>query len=350
MYICNMDKRDYYTILGVERNASKSEIKKAYRKIAKKYHPDKNPDNKEAEAKFKEAAEAYEVLSDSKKRKMYDQYGHSGNKGGNFSGGMSFEDIMSMFGFDSFNNKSTKKQSRGKPALVLLELTLEEVFNGVNKIISYERLGKCKTCNGSGGKKKSTCGKCRGDGYIKKKVQTPMGVMVSTSSCDKCNGDGYNVEEECLTCKGHGTVKERVQKEFSIPRGLSNSDRIILDDNGGHYVKNGSHGPLMADVRVKKHPLFERLGFNLKYTTKIAYHTLVLGGDLEIPTIDGGKIRIKVPPHSNSGRVLSVKGKGIYVFNKSHRGDLLVKLLIDIPKEISEEERKILKQLENLKK
>jgi len=342
-----MDKRDYYEVLDVSKNATDKEIKKAYRKLALQYHPDKNPDNPEAEEKFKEVAEAYAVLSDSDKRVSYDQYGHNGS-GGYGHEGMTMDEVFKHFE-NMFGGQRKQRVPKGSPITIKFQLPLEEMFTGSKKTIKYKRIGQCKTCSGTGGEDSSDCKKCEGRGYMAKVMQTPMGMMQTTTTCSDCQGDGRIVKEPCKVCKGIGTQHEDVELTIEIPMGLSDRDAFVVSNNGGHYVKNGIHGELVVAVLEKQHDIFERFGNDLKYNAKVPYYLLALGGELEVPTIEGTKIKVNVRPNSQSESVLSASGMGMTIFNAGHRGNMLIKLHIEVPTEISDEERKILEDLKNLK-
>lgn len=345
-----MNKRDYYEVLGVSKNASDKDIKKAYRKLALKYHPDKNPNDKEAEEKFKEAAEAYDVLSNKEKRKSYDQYGHKGMGASGFDHqGMSMDEIFRHFE-SMFGGGRQHRTIRGADVTIKIDLSLEDMFKGVEREVKYARQGKCPTCSGSGGEEKEKCSKCQGKGYMHQKVNTPMGVMQSTTACDKCHGEGHIIKEPCKTCKGSGIQKENISLTIQLPRGLEDRDAFIAKDNGGHYAKGGVHGRLVIAVFQKEHDYYTRVGNDLRYEAKVPYHLLALGGEVEVPTIEGGKIKLQVKPHTQSHTVVSAAGKGMTILNRPERGNMLVKLLVQIPNEISDEERELLEKLKNLEK
>lgn len=344
-----MDKRDYYEVLGVSKDASEKDIKKAYRKLALKYHPDKNSDDADAADKFREAAEAYEVLSNPEKRLKYDQYGHGGAGGFGFEG-MTMEDIFKNFENIFGGGARQNKVQKGQPVTIKFELTLEELFHGLDTDVQYTRLGKCKTCDGTGGEERHQCNNCEGRGYSERIVNTPMGKMRTTSTCPNCSGDGYITKKPCDTCHGSGTRHETVNMTLGIPKGLSHRDAFVVKPDGGNYVKNGIYGELIVAVFQKPHDYYERIGNDLKYEASVPYHTLVLGGDIEVPTIEGTKIKLNVRPYTNSGALLSAAGKGMTVYGMAHRGNMIIRLNVEIPREISDEERKLLEDLKNLKK
>lgn len=339
------DKRDYYEVLGVEKSASDKEIKKAYRKLALKYHPDKNPDDKEAEEKFKECAEAYEVLSNPEKKGHYDRHGFSGPQMG--SGGMSMEDMMAhfneMFGTD-FGQKQSFTVRRGQDLRLNVKLSLEDMFNGVHKKFKYKRMENCEPCNGRGGSGSKLCNTCKGHGMVIQVQQTALGVMQTSMTCPECEGDGNVVETTCETCNGAGLNHDETTFEIDIPYGIKDGDTLVVDEMG-HGVKGGMYGRLLIVISEEKHEEFSRDGHNLRTLIELSYSDLVLGTKLEIGTIEGKKIRVTVPEFSNVGDNLRIKSKGMKAPNSEARGDMFIELAIDMPTEISDEDKELLEKL-----
>ena len=339
--------KDYYGILGVEKNATDSEIKKAYRKLSKKYHPDVNPDGEE---KFKDVAEAYDILSDSNKRANYDRFGSANPRGGNPFGGQSMEDMMREFGFGGGRNPFTKQeQNRGHDLVINVRISLEEVFNGVTKKFKYRRNAPCTTCNGDGGTGKKTCPKCNGSGSVMHIHNTPIGQMRQVVDCDQCSATGVVFDNTCGTCHGNGTINKEEMVEVNIPKGIKDGDAIEYVGMG-HGVKQGTPGRLLVKVFVNKHDDFIRNGDNLKYNLKLSYSQLVLGDKVEVPTIDGGKIRVTVPKFTNIGDNLRVVNKGLFKYNTNVRGDMMIILDIEMPSEISDSEEELIEKLKNIQK
>jgi len=360
-----MSKRDYYEILEVSRDASPEELKKAYRKQAIKYHPDKNPGNKEAEEKFKEAAEAYEVLSDQNKRQRYNQFGHAGmgNNAGFGGGGMNMEDIFSHFGdifgggggdpFSSFfggGGRRGKSVNRGTNLRVKVKLTLEEIANGVEKKIKVNKYIACKTCKGTGAKGGSsynTCGTCRGTGHVSRVTSTFLGQMQTTQTCPNCGGEGQIITDKCGDCAGNGVVKGEEVISIRIPAGVSEGMQLSMSGNGNAAARGGIAGDLLIQIEEIKHDKFERDGNNLLYEHFISFPEAALGSNAEIPTLDG-KVKIKIDPGTQSGKVLRLRGKGLNSINGYEgRGDLLISIVIWTPKNLSKEEKSILEKLRN---
>ncbi|OFY22403.1 MAG: molecular chaperone DnaJ [Bacteroidetes bacterium GWF2_29_10] len=358
-------KRDYYEILGIAKNATDDEIKKAYRQAALKHHPDKNPGDKAAEDKFKEAAEAYDVLRDSEKRKRYDQFGHAGmgsgfGGGGGFSGGgFSMDDIFSSFGdiFGDFGfgggggsrGGRTKKVNRGTNLRVRVKLTLEEVVKGVEKKIKVNKYVECKTCHGTGAKHGSaynTCTTCKGSGYVTRIANTMLGQMQTTSTCPHCGGEGKIISEKCTTCFGNGIVKEEEVISINIPAGVTEGMQLSLNGKGNAAARGGIPGDLIVVIEEEEHADLQRDGINLVYEHFISFPDAVMGSTIEVPTIDG-RAKIKIEPGTLPGKVLRLKGKGIPEVNGYNTGDLLININVWVPKSVSKEEKIVLEKLKN---
>jgi molecular chaperone DnaJ len=363
-----MSKRDFYEILEVQKDASPEELKKAYRKQAIKFHPDKNPGNKESEEKFKEAAEAYEVLSDQNKRQRYDQYGHAGlGNGGGYSGfgggGMSMEDIFSHFGdifgggggggdpFSSFfggGGRRGKSVNRGSNLRVKVKLTLEEIASGVEKKIKVNKYISCDTCKGSGakgGSAYSTCSTCRGSGHVSRVTSTFLGQMQTTATCPNCGGEGKIITDKCTDCAGNGVIKGEEVITMRIPSGVSEGMQLSMGGKGNAAARGGVAGDLLIQIEEIRHELFERDGNNLMYEHFISFSEAVLGSSAEIPTIEG-KVKIKIEPGTQSGKVLRLRGKGLTSINGYEgKGDLMISIIIWTPKSVSKEEKAMLEKL-----
>lgn len=351
-----MAKRDYYEILGVTKSASEEEIKKAYRKLAIKYHPDKNPDDKSAEEKFKEAAEAYEVLSDSEKRQRYNQFGHAGvggASGGFGGGGMNMDDIFSQFGdifggsFGGFGGSRSggRRVARGTNLRVKVKLTLKEIANGVEKKIKVNKHVSCKTCSGSGAKNGQfeTCRSCNGSGAITRVQQTILGAMQTQTTCGTCNGEGRIVKDKCNTCHGDGIVRAEEVISINIPAGVADGMQLSMQGKGNAAPRGGINGDLLIVIEEEEHAQLKREGNHLIYYLNISFPDAALGTTVEIPTIDA-KAKIKIDAGTQSGKVLRLKGKGLPDVNSYGRGDLLVEISIYTPTHLSHEEKKILEE------
>ena len=356
-----MSKRDYYEILEVPRNASEEEIKKAYRQKALKFHPDRNPGDKNAEDNFKEAAEAYEVLSDAEKRRRYDQFGHAGvggASGGGFGGGMSMDDIFSNFGdifesafggFGGFGGRSRggRRVNRGTNLRVKVSLSLEEIATGTHKKLKLNKYVKCGTCSGSGaraGSSRNTCSACRGTGQVTQFTNTFLGRMQTTSTCPQCGGEGQIITEKCPACYGDGIVKGEEIVEVNIPAGVAEGMTLSMNGKGNAGPKGGIPGDLLIVVEEQPHAHFQREGNHLLHEHYLTIPEAILGTSIEIPTLEG-KARIKVDAGTQPGKVLRLKGKGLPDVNGYNRGDLLVSLNVWIPQNLSREEKEIMEKM-----
>lgn len=362
-----MSKRDYYDVLGVAKSSSAEEIKKAYRKLAIKYHPDKNPDDKSAEEKFKEAAEAYEVLSNPEKKQRYDHYGHAGvggaaGGGGFGGGGMNMEDIFSQFGdifgggggspFESFfggggQQRGGRRVAKGTNLRIKVKLTLEEIANGTEKKIKVNKQITCKTCDGSGAKDRgsvSTCKTCGGSGAVRRVTNTILGQMQTTSTCPTCNGSGSQITAKCNSCHGEGIVRGEETITINIPAGVSDGMQLSMSGKGNAAPNGGIPGDLIILIEEVPHETLKREGNNVVYDLHVSIIDAALGYSAEVPTIDG-KAKIKIDPGTQSGKLLRLKGKGLPEINSYHRGDEIIHINIWTPKALSTEERSMLEKL-----
>jgi molecular chaperone DnaJ len=357
-----MAKRDYYEILGVAKNASEAEIKKAYRKVAIQYHPDKNPDNPEAEEKFKEAAEAYEVLSNADKKARYDRFGHDAARGGGgySGGGMNMEDIFSQFG-DIFGNGGSpfgdmfgggrrgQRVRKGSDLRIRLKLDLQEAAEGVTKKIKVKRQDSCKSCGGNGSKNGTaiqTCNTCSGSGVIQQVQRTMLGNMMTQSTCPSCQGRGKTILERCGDCHGDGVIPQEDLIEIKIPAGVAEGMTLSMSGKGNMPPGGGVAGDLQILIEEEPHPELQRDGNNVVYELYISLPQASLGDSVEIPTISG-KAKIKIDEGTQSGKILRLRGKGIPDVNGYGTGDQLVHVNVWTPKSLSKEEKEILEKLKN---
>ncbi|MCI7295733.1 molecular chaperone DnaJ [Butyricimonas virosa] len=357
-----MEKRDYYEVLGVSKSADATEIKKAYRKLALKYHPDKNPGDKEAEEKFKEAAEAYDVLSNEEKKRRYDQFGHAGVGGagqGGFGGGMSMDDIFSQFGdiFGSFGGfsgfggfgggRSARRVNRGTNLRVKVKMHLQEIATGIEKKIKVKKYVACQHCNGTGakdGKSYSTCSTCKGSGQVTRVQNTILGAMQTTSTCPTCEGEGKIINEKCTFCNGEGVLMSEEVISINIPAGVGEGMQLSLSGKGNAARRGGVNGDLIVLIEEEEHPELVRDGNDLLYNVFIGYPEAVLGETVEIPTIEG-KVKVKIEAGTQPGKILRLRGKGLPDVNGYGKGDLLAKVNVWIPKNLSKDERKLVEKM-----
>ncbi len=363
-----MAKRDFYEILGVDKGADATAIKKAYRKVAIKYHPDKNPDNKEAEEKFKEAAEAYEVLSDADKKARYDRFGHAGMNagGGGFSGGsMNMEDIFEQFGhmfgdqgspFDSFfgggggRSQGRARGQKGNNIRIKVGLTLEEIQNGVTKKIKVKKNVTCDTCSGSGAKDSNstqTCNTCGGGGYVRQVKNTFLGQMQTTGLCPTCQGAGTKITATCTKCKGEGTVYDEETIEIEIPAGVEAGMQLSMRGKGNAGKRGGPKGDLLINIEEKPHESFGRDGMNIIYDLYLNFADAALGTSVEVPTL-GGKVKIKVPAGTPAGKIFRLREKGLPSVQAYGNGDQLINVNIWTPKNLNAEEKELMEKLRTM--
>lgn len=366
------NKRDYYEVLGVDKNASDTEIKKAYRKLAMKYHPDTNPGNKEAEEKFKEANEAYSILSDPEKKQRYDQYGFAGTDpnfgaGGGFGGFGGFEDVDlgdifgSFFGGGFGGGSSRRKNGprRGNDIEERVYLTFEEAAFGVKKKIKIYSVEKCDDCSGSGAQNpsdKQTCPACNGSGEVRNVQRTIMGQMVNVSPCNKCRGTGSIITNPCNKCKGKGLVKKAKTLDIDIPAGINNGQTVILRGAGDEGVNGGPRGDLHVTVVIKRHEVFSRDGYDVHLTVPITFVQAALGADVEIPVLDPekkytpGKITFTIPEGTQPGKEFRLGGKGVPVVHSTARGDMIVTVQVEVPKNLTSEQKEALQNFAKVSK
>ncbi len=347
-------KKDYYEVLGVTKSATQDEIKKAFRNLARKYHPDVNPGNKESEEKFKEANEAFQVLSDQQKKSQYDQFGHSAFRPEDFSGfkGFNFEDLFKDFG-DIFNvfSGGSNNQRGGSDLRYDIEISLEDAFHGLTKKIEIPQLAKCESCKGTGAKEGflKTCERCGGAGKIKKLQRTFLGQMFSVSNCDKCGGSGKFATKHCDSCSGRGRIKKTKKIEIKVPKGVDNEQYLRIAGEGNDGENGGRKGDLYVVIAVKDHEIFDRNEQDLFCKMTLDLGTAILGGEVEVPVING-KAKLKIPGGTQSHTIFRLRGQGMPHLNSNKRGDLLVKAVVEIPEKLSKKQEDLLKEFLSEKK
>lgn len=363
-----MAKRDYYEVLGVSKTATEDEIKKAYKKLAIKYHPDRNPDDKEAEEKFKEAAEAYDVLHDPQKRARYDQFGHEGMSGaggfGGFNGqGMSMDDIFSMFGdvfggrggfsgfggFGSGGSQQRQRRFRGSDLRVKVRLSLKEILNGAEKKFKLKKYVVCEHCHGSGAEGNGgteTCPTCHGTGSVTRTQQSIFGMMQTQAVCPQCNGEGKIIKNKCKHCGGEGIVYGEEVVEVKIPKGVAEGMQLSMNGKGNAGKHNGVPGDLLIQIEEEPNQELIRQEDDLIYNLLLSFPTAALGGTVEIPTIDG-KVKVKIEPGTQPGKVLRLRAKGLPNVNGYGTGDLLVNISIYVPENLSKDEKNVLEKMQS---
>ena len=358
------DKRDYYEVLGVSKGASDDELKKAYRKMAKQYHPDLNPNNKEAEGKFKEVNEAYEVLSDSDKKSRYDQFGHAGvdpsygggagGGFGGFGGGGGFGDMGDIFesffggGFGGSSRSNPNGPRRGADIRANIIIDFMDACKGKRAEVRVNKMEKCSDCNGSGAKSgttASTCTECNGQGVVKVGQRTPFGVISQTKSCPRCGGKGKIITSPCAKCSGNGRVRVASTKEIDIPAGIDDGQTMQVRGGGDVGTNGGPSGDLNITVTVRPDPIFERDGYNIHTEIPITYTQATLGDEIVVPTIDG-KVKYNVPEGTQTGTVFRLRSKGVKKLNRSDRGDQYVRVNVEIPSNLSKKQKELLKSFE----
>lgn len=356
-----MAKRDYYEVLGVGKSATEAEIKKAYRKLAIKFHPDKNPDDKEAEAKFKEAAEAYDVLSNADKKARYDRHGHAGMGGaasqgaGGFGGGMNMEDIFDQFGdiFGGFGGgggraRGGRRVNRGSDIRIKVALTLEEIAKGAEKKVKVNKYNSCEPCKGSGaqdGTSYTTCSTCGGAGQVTRVTNTFLGAMQTAATCSACNGDGKSITNKCKTCNGEGINRSEAVIPLNIPAGVEDGMQLQVSGMGNAGARGGVNGDLLVVIEEKPHEFLKREGQHLHHDLYINFSDAALGSTAVVPTLDG-KVKIKIDAGTQGGKLLRLRGKGLPSVNAYGTGDILVNINIWTPQSLSSEEKKILEKLQ----
>tara|TARA_B100000795_G_scaffold268808_1_gene256579 strand:+ start:788 stop:1945 length:1158 start_codon:yes stop_codon:yes gene_type:complete len=359
-----MSKRDYYEVLGVSKSATAKELKKAYRKLAIQYHPDKNPDDKSAEDKFKEAAEAYEVLNDANKKARYDQFGHAGmggaasggHQGGGFGGGMSMDDIFENFGdvFGGFGGggrggrgAGQRRVNRGSNIRIKVALTLEEIAKGIEKKVKVTKNNKCTPCSGSGAEAAgghSTCGTCNGAGQVTRVTNTFLGQMQTASTCPTCSGTGNIITNKCKNCSGEGIERSESVIPINIPAGVEDGMQLQVSGMGNMGPRGGVAGDLLVVIQEKEHESFQREGQNLHYDLYLNFVDATLGTQVVVPTLDG-KVKIKIEEGTQSGKLLRLRGKGLPSVNSYGTGDIIANINVWTPQKVSPEEKELLEQL-----
>jgi len=353
-------KRDYYEVLEVTKTASYEEIKKAYRKKAIQYHPDKNPGDKAAEEKFKEAAEAYEVLGNEDKRRRYDQFGHAGmgGYGGGYGGGMTMDDIFSQFGdifgghfgFGGFSSRGSQQRvNRGADLRVKVRLSLKEIATGVEKKIKVKKYVTCTHCRGTGAedsKSFSTCLSCRGSGYVTRTMSTILGQMQTTTVCGSCGGEGRSITKKCPHCAGEGVVRDDDVISLNIPAGVAEGMQLSMSEKGNAARRGGINGDLLVVIEEEPHPELIRDQNDIIYNLLLSFPMAALGGTMEIPTLEG-KAKIKIEPGTQPGKVLRLRNKGLPSLNSYGTGDLLINIAVYIPESLTKEQKEALERMEN---
>jgi molecular chaperone DnaJ len=363
-------KKDFYEILGVSKSASAEEVKKAYRKVAMQYHPDRNPGDKVSEEKFKEAAEAYEILNDAEKRSQYDRFGHNAfsgaGRGGGYNGsGMNMDDIFSQFGdifgdegFGGFfgggggrrgSGASRGRGSRGSNLRVKLKMNFEEIAKGANKTIKVKKHVKCNTCQGSGAKDKNsmtTCSGCGGSGQVRKVQNTFLGQMQTVTTCPTCSGEGTTITNKCSSCKGEGRVYGEETVTIDIPAGVQEGMQLSISGKGNAGERGGTAGDLIVLIEEEQHAQLHRDGLNVAFDLHISFPDAVFGTQIEVPTIDG-RAKIKIPPGTQSGKIFRLKGKGFPQVNGYEKGDQLIQVNIWTPQQVSSEEKDMLEKMQD---
>ena len=352
-----MAKRDYYDVLGVNKSADKEEIKKAYRKLALKHHPDKNKGDKSSEEKFKEASEAYHVLSDEKRKANYDQFGHAAFQGAGGQGGFSnfdfsssfsdiFEDVFGDFGFGR-QSRGGRSRNRGNDLRYDISINLNDAFIGTEKKVNYTTYKKCKTCSGSGakpGSKPSACSYCGGQG----RVRSSQGFFTIQQTCPECGGEGQKITNPCGNCNGMGKQQSNENVAVKIPQGVDDGTRIRLAGKGEAGSKGGSNGDLYLFISVEPHNIFKRSEENLYYELPISFTDAALGSTVEVPSIDGKKTKIKIPSGTQSGKQLRLKGKGMPVLKRSIYGDLYIRIITEVPTSLTKRQKELLIEFKTL--
>jgi len=358
------NKRDYYEVLGVSKNATADEIKKAYRKLAMQYHPDRNPNNKEAAEKFKEVCESYEVLSDTAKRQRYDQFGHAGvdpnfgagGPGGGFGGGGFEFDLGDLFGsffgggFGGGGGRQSNPNAprRGENVEARVTVSFEEAAKGCKRTVEVNRIEKCPECEGSGAQKgttSKTCSECNGRGQVNAQQRTPFGVISTSKACPKCGGKGKVIDNPCSKCRGAGRVGKHSSIEVNIPAGIDDRQVLNVRGEGSNGVNGGPAGDLHVGVFVRPHPFFEREGYNVWCDYTVSFSQAALGDSLMVPTLDG-KVKFELPAGTQPGAVFSLKGRGIQVLNGKGRGDQLIRVIVDVPKDLNARQKELLREFQ----
>lgn len=357
-----MAKRDYYEVLGVSKNAEQADFKKAYRKLAIKYHPDKNPGDTSAEDKFKEAAEAYEILSNPQKRQRYDQFGHVGvgSQGGGGAGGMNMDDIFSQFGdifgsafgggfggFSGGGQQRGRRVNKGSNLRIKVKLSLKEIVNGAEKRIKVNKYISCNTCSGTGAEKGSgfsTCATCHGSGQVTRIANTILGQMQTASTCPTCSGEGKTISNKCNVCFGDGIVKGEEMLDIKIPAGVEEGMQLSISGKGNAGPRGGINGDLIVLIEELPDDKIKRDGHNLLYDLYISFTDAVIGSSVEVPTV-GGKVKIKIDPGTQGGKILRLRGKGVPDINGYGVGDMLININVWTPQKLSKSEKELINQL-----